>query len=189
MKTLLLSLSLALGSTVLCGQTGVAPVEFSEVTIYTEFDHPPSAILLEQMQAELDLIMAPVGLHFGWRSLEHVSGREVVAEIVVVTFKGECQTGDAFLPVREAGPLGCTNKIPFLESWASWPLIATSLTIVAVGAWLIVSPLAVSLPPQRDRLMGRAMARVIAHEMYHFFTNTTRHASTGIAKASIPAPN
>ena len=45
-----------------------------------------------------------------------------------------------------------TNKIPFLQSWASWPLILTSVIIVAVGAWLTVSPLAgalgfVPLPP------------------------------------------
>ncbi len=45
-----------------------------------------------------------------------------------------------------------TNKIPFLQSRASWPLILTSLAIVAVGAWLTVSPLAdtlgfVALPP------------------------------------------
>ena len=35
-----------------------------------------------------------------------------------------------------------TNKIPFIQSRASWPLIITSLVIVAVGAWLIVSPFA-----------------------------------------------
>ena len=45
-----------------------------------------------------------------------------------------------------------TNKIPFFQSWASWPLILTSIIIVAVGAWLTVSPLAdtlgfVPLPP------------------------------------------
>jgi Mg2+-importing ATPase len=45
-----------------------------------------------------------------------------------------------------------TNKIPFFQSRASWPLIATSLIIVAIGAWLTVSPLAntlgfVPLPP------------------------------------------
>ena len=45
-----------------------------------------------------------------------------------------------------------TNKIPFIESRASWPLIVSSLIIVAVGAWLTVSPLAdtlgfVPLPP------------------------------------------
>jgi P-type Mg2+ transporter len=46
-----------------------------------------------------------------------------------------------------------TNKIPFIESRASWPLIVSSLIIVAVGAWLTVSPLAgtlgfVPLPPK-----------------------------------------
>ena len=45
-----------------------------------------------------------------------------------------------------------TNKIPFVQSRASWPLILTSLIVVAVGAWLTISPLAstlgfVPLPP------------------------------------------
>jgi Mg2+-importing ATPase len=38
-----------------------------------------------------------------------------------------------------------TNKIPFLQSWASWPLILTSIIIVAVGAGLTISPLAGAL--------------------------------------------
>jgi Mg2+-importing ATPase len=45
-----------------------------------------------------------------------------------------------------------TNKIPFIQSRASWALIATSLLIVAVAAVLPFSPLAgtlglVGLPP------------------------------------------
>lgn len=45
-----------------------------------------------------------------------------------------------------------TNKIPFIQSRASIPLLLTSLLIVAVGAWLPYSPLAgtlglVALPP------------------------------------------
>ena len=45
-----------------------------------------------------------------------------------------------------------TNKIPFLQSRASWPLIVTSAVILAIGVWLTVSPLAptlgfVALPP------------------------------------------
>ncbi|MDR3671900.1 MAG: magnesium-translocating P-type ATPase [Holophaga sp.] len=38
-----------------------------------------------------------------------------------------------------------TNRIPFFQSWASWPLILTSLIVVAGGAWLTVSPLAGAL--------------------------------------------
>ena len=45
-----------------------------------------------------------------------------------------------------------TNKIPFIQSRASWQLMLTSLVIVAIGAWLTISPLAgalgfVPLPP------------------------------------------
>jgi Mg2+-importing ATPase len=45
-----------------------------------------------------------------------------------------------------------TNKIPFIQSRASWSLIISSFIIVSVGAWLTVSPLAntlgfVALPP------------------------------------------
>src|SRR6202021_2409767 len=29
-----------------------------------------------------------------------------------------------------------TNRIPFLQSWASWPLIVTTGIIMAFGAWL-----------------------------------------------------
>jgi len=38
-----------------------------------------------------------------------------------------------------------TNKIPFLQSRASWPLTITTLSIMAFGAWLPYSPLASSL--------------------------------------------
>jgi P-type Mg2+ transporter len=38
-----------------------------------------------------------------------------------------------------------TKKIPFLESRASWPLIFTSLAIIAFGAWLTISPFASTL--------------------------------------------
>jgi Mg2+-importing ATPase len=38
-----------------------------------------------------------------------------------------------------------TNKVPFLQSRASWSLTLTTLAIMAFGAWLPVSPLAPSL--------------------------------------------
>jgi len=38
-----------------------------------------------------------------------------------------------------------TSKIPFLQSRASWPLIAATVAIPAIGMWLTVSPLAPTL--------------------------------------------
>lgn len=34
-----------------------------------------------------------------------------------------------------------TNRIPFLQSWASWPMVVTSTVIMMVGVWLPISPL------------------------------------------------
>jgi Mg2+-importing ATPase len=38
-----------------------------------------------------------------------------------------------------------TNKVPFLQSRASWALIATTLSIMVFGVWLPYSPLASAL--------------------------------------------
>src|SRR5512132_2283527 len=38
-----------------------------------------------------------------------------------------------------------TNKIPFIQSRPSWPLVVASVVIPAVGVWLTVSPLAGTL--------------------------------------------
>ena len=38
-----------------------------------------------------------------------------------------------------------TNRIPFLQSWASWPLIVTTAVIMVIGAWLPYSPLGPAL--------------------------------------------
>ena len=36
---------------------------------------------------------------------------------------------------------------------------------------------------QRDFLYGRAMARVVAHELYHILMQTTEHARSGVARS------
>ena len=38
-----------------------------------------------------------------------------------------------------------TNRIPFLQSWASWPLIVTTAIIMFIGAWLPYSPVGPAL--------------------------------------------
>ncbi len=60
-----------------------------------------------------------------------------------------------------------TNKIPFLQSRASWPLIMTSGAIMLVGAWLPFSPIGpwlglVPLPPLFwPMLLGMLLAYVV----------------------------
>jgi Mg2+-importing ATPase len=52
-----------------------------------------------------------------------------------------------------------TNRIPFLQSWPSWPLVMTTALVMAVGLWLPASPFGpalgfVPLPPLYWPLLG-----------------------------------
>ena len=69
-----------------------------------------------------------------------------------------------------------TNKIPFIQSRASWPLILTTLLVVAVGVWLPWSPLAdtlglVGLPPTYWLFLTGFMAAyfVLTQLVKHWF--------------------
>jgi hypothetical protein len=52
---------------------------------------------------------------------------------------------------------------------------------------LLGVPIAQLPAGQRDLAYGRAMARLLAHELYHFLTQTTDHTKSGIAKAKVSA--
>jgi hypothetical protein len=147
------------------------------LTIYTRFAHRPSALSIGYMKTELDAIMLPFHLRFDWRSLEQASGHEVVAEVVVVSFQGACQAATLARGGPPAGTLGSTH----IADGEILPFADVDCNEIRQ---VMTTALAASSPMEREGLLGRAMARVLAHELYHFLAHTTKHASTGIAKAS-----
>jgi hypothetical protein len=147
------------------------------LAIYTRFSHPPSALSIAYMKTELDAIMRPFSLRLNWRSLEQGGGHEIVTNLVVVSFQGVCQADTLPHWNPSAGNLGWTH----IADGQILPFADVDCDSIRR---LMTASLASAGPPERERLLGRAMARVLAHELYHFLARTTRHASTGIAKAS-----
>src|SRR5260370_8239672 len=48
-----------------------------------------------------------------------------------------------------------------------------------------IAPLALgSSIEEREALLGRAMGRVLAHELFHVFANTEKHGHEGVTKTS-----
>lgn len=146
------------------------------LTIYTQFAHPPSSPSVGYMKSELDAIMFPFHLHIEWRSLEHAKGRETAARVMVVSFKGTCHVDTRAAIVLASGRLGWTEV-------AEGEVLPFSDVDCDQIRSLMTAPLAMAPPEVRERLLGCAMARVLAHELYHYLTGTTKHASSGIAKA------
>jgi hypothetical protein len=155
------------------GETRWAPS--APITLYTSFQQEPSAAVLEAIQEEVEAIMAPIGLHFEWRKLAGVRGHEVSVELAVITFRGRCDIAGLTAQSKIAGALGWTHMsdgeiLPF-----------TDISCDRVREFVQRS-LVVTHPDERPALYGRALGRVLAHELYHIFANTRRHGSWGVAK-------
>src|SRR5262249_50407731 len=121
----------------------------------------------------------PVGRDIEWRSLEESSEHHVAEEIVVVTFHGNCDAQTNPFAQPESSGLGWTHMsdgeiLPFAEVDCDRmrALVQTSLMRLAEA--------------NRGAVFGRAIARVIAHELYHIVAHTIHHGS-GLSKPAYSA--
>ena len=150
---------------------------FAPITLYTQFQQAPPEGVLEALQDEVESIMAPIGLRFEWRDLGQAGGHEVSAELAVVSFKGRCDTAGLMSHSRFEGALGWTH----VSDGQILPFTDVSCDRVREFA----QPGLLTLCAEdRDEKYGRALGRVLAHELYHIFANTMRHGSGGVSKES-----
>jgi len=151
----------------------VAPI--APVVIYSQFEAAPSAEIQDALQDEIETIMSPAGLHFEWRDLAG-SRSSTAVELVVVTFKGQCD-------LRSLQPVGV------LPGALGWTHVSNGVVLpfsdvdcTAVRDFLQKDLL--SRPaPIRQEIYGRALGRVLAHELYHVLAATSNHSGCGVAKA------
>jgi len=146
------------------------------IAVYTRFQHEPPPAVFDALQNEVNSIMAPTGLRFSWHSLS-VAHRGVVAvKSAVITFKGACDVNGLTPHNSKPGPLGWTHIsdgviLPFAE-------------VDCQGIRGFIQKQLLTIPSQdREGAYGRALGRVLAHELFHIFANTMRHGSCGIAKS------
>jgi hypothetical protein len=174
MKLFLLGLALA----ALPALSEPRVIRAAPITLYTNFlqQNPPPAVL-EALQDELAGIMTPIGLRFDWRSLAASEGREVSVELAVITFRGGCDVENLAPFSAMPGALGWTHVsdgaiLPFSE------IDCDGIRHFLQGDLLHVRK------EDREEVFGRALARVLAHELYHIFANTQQHGSWGVGKAA-----
>lgn len=135
--------------------------------------------LVDEFQRETERLIGLPGIDVLWRKLEENDGSQVFDRLVVVRFRGACRFSDTEQPVYR-GPLGFTHIsggriLPFID-----------LDCERLRGVLAASPAARGYP-LTNRLLGRALARVAAHEFYHVLAASEEHAVSGIAKASLSA--
>jgi len=129
------------------------------------------------MERETEGILKPAGLSLGWR-LAADAARESFEDLVVVEFKGACQIEPVPYVYDELGPMAFTyssdgNVQPFTQVWCA--KVAASVR-TAMGEEDF---------PKADVLFGRALGRVLAHELVHVLTGSEVHGREGVQRAAL----
>jgi hypothetical protein len=138
------------------------------------------AAALEEMQKELAGLMYGVGMAAQWE--DPTNYRDVNGYIVVVDLEGDCSVPvhAETEPLPEGTPLGTTataenHILPFV-----------SVNCKTLNA--LLAPFMADQPAAfRDFVFGRALGRVLAHELYHVVTQSGDHLDSGLAKARFSA--
>ena len=156
---------------------GVDRVSPSVLTVILDFKGPHSSTSLKEMQRESGHILNSSGVRLDWRMLGEAPFASY-RDLVVMTFKGACEYEPAAPTYDELGPLAMTRT----TNGEVQPFGEVDCDRVVSSARTAMSGLDYS---RADLLIGRAMGRVVAHELVHMLTKSTGHGTEGVAKPSL----
>ena len=147
------------------------------VAVYVGFQHEPSQLVVDSIETEVGVILAPMGARLEWRSLDVIRPGESAQDLAVANFKGTCNP-DRPAPLMPPGSLGKTHVsdgvvLPFCEVDCDRIRSFLSAALARLEA------------RERSRDFGRAVGRVLGHELYHIFSRTRDHEIIGLGKAAL----
>ena len=145
----------------------------SELVVYLKADPAQPSGPLSFMKKELTTLMHAAGYRVEWGGESHSD------DLVVVELNGNCSL-----------PAGYER--PSAPSAAPAAFASTNVTdgqvlpFASVNCATITRSLSTTLwkeaGAQRDFFYGRALARVIAHELYHILMRSTDHSRNGVTR-------
>lgn len=139
---------------------------------------------LDYMKLELGRLMTAAGVHVEWRDARSSRHETINGDLVLVELRGTCG-----IPTGSAPPdPGSMKSTSFATTSVSEGRVLPFSTVQCDNLTAaLAGPLTTELGARRDYLYGRAMARVLAHELYHVLLRTGNHAHSGIARTSFTA--
>ena len=131
---------------------------------------------MAEMRKEIEKVVLVPDLNIVWRQLDANRPQEVFDHVLVARFRGSCGVADAPPPAGFDNVLGFTH----LSDGVILPFVEVDCERVRS---LLRREFRRRSRPVRELLLGRALARVLAHELYHVLAGTAKHSARGIAKA------
>ncbi len=149
----------------------------SEVTVILDFKGPHSSAATREMQEEASLILKEADVSLSWRPLSGASDA-TYNDVAVMTFTGSCDFTPDPPVYDEPGPYARASMVngkvqPFGR--VECARVVRSVRDAMAG----------SMYGSGNQLLGRALGRVVAHELVHMLTRSAQHSRDGVMKASL----
>jgi hypothetical protein len=164
---------------ILCGLSPA--MQAADVTVVLDFEARHSERAAAVMELEAERLLADFGFSLEWRMLNRLAQGESFSRLAVVKLRGRCEMAP-FLPASSEPParLGLTYSvdgrvIPFSEVKCDEVRAALSLAHLTAN------------PEVREVLFGRALGRVMAHELLHVLNRSDRHTKEGVTQKYLSA--
>jgi len=162
------------------GQTrwmGDAP-RATRVGVFLDFDRDPSQPAIRAMEREVGAVLSAAGAQFSWLILNTDSQTETFDDLAVLRFQGSCRIEEPSrtLPRSERITLAATDLSS--DSVSSYSSVLCDHIRTHISVLLESSEIR-----ERETVFGRALGRVVAHELYHMLAKTEEHTRAGITKA------
>jgi len=135
------------------------------------FDHLPDMSAVQWMRRETADLFSEAGLTLAWRQRGISQEMKPTEPAVSVRFHGHCQLEPHLWWALETGPLASTQVMegeirPFIEVNCD-----RAAAVVSQDRGPFSEPLV-------TRAFGRALGRLVAHELYHYLTQSAVHGET-----------
>jgi hypothetical protein len=156
----------------------VAESPTTTVTVVLAGERAPLSVV-RAMQRETAAALASSAIDLNWMGSENMPDSGLEGEVAIVRLRGECRPAPP-APHTEPGSgktvLGQTHIVkgqvlPFTD------------VLCDTVRQLLARDLRAERRSDRDTLLGRALGRVAAHELYHILLRTTEHARSGLSRA------
>jgi len=164
----------------LCALVGVS--FGAPVALIIDAPSPLSPEVASAFYQEVDLVFRETGYSFSWKNRAEMKPEDSFPDLVVLRLKSECRL-DAPITSAPQGKVQALawahrsgdDVLPFVE--VDCGRVRNMLRVLGHG-----QPAGV-----QHEIMGRALGRVVAHELYHVLTGITEHSHAGIAQAALSA--
>lgn len=147
------------------------------VGVFLKTEVESTHLPLAQVQAELSELLAPAGVALEWMTSTQLRAANV-ATLISVELRGSCD-----FRKKPSGEFANRTALASTAVVDGRVLPFVWVDCTAVHQFLR-SALNKASAAERERMAARAVARVLAHELYHVLAETEEHTESGIAKES-----